>query len=172
MTLESIPGFILAGMTATVNVLRSGELARLAGVSPDTIRYYERIGILPQSPRTASGYRVYPRDAADRVLLVRRALQLGFTLTELADILRVRDRGGVPCHRVLNLTEAKLRSLEQQIQELRRTQRHMRQLVRQWRLQLSHTPPGAKAMLLHSLGDQSMPHSKPGMRNFKRRSRP
>jgi len=84
----------------------------------------------------------------------------------------VRDGGGTPCHRVLSLTEAKLRSLEHQIQELRRTQRYMRQLVRQWRLQLSHTPPGTKAMLLHSLADKPMPHPKSGSDNFKRRQRP
>jgi DNA-binding transcriptional MerR regulator len=156
-------------MSAIDKALRSGELARLAGVSPDTIRHYERIGILPESPRTASGYRMYPLDTADRVKLVRRALQIGFTLTELAEILRARDRGGAPCHRVLNLTEEKLRSIEQQIQELRRTQRYMRQLVRQWRLQLMHTPPGKKALLLHSLADKPMPHAKPGVRNFKRR---
>ena len=141
-------------------------------MSPDTVRYYERIGILPQSPRTASGYRMYSRDAVKRVLLVRRALQLGFNLKELADILRVRDRGGAPCHRVLRLTEAKLRSLDHQIQELRRTQRYMRQLVRQWRLQLSHTPAGTKAMLLYSLADKPIPHPKSGSNNFKRRPRP
>lgn len=172
LTLEPIPGSILTGMSATPHALRSGQLASLAGVSPDTVRYYERIGVLPQSPRTASGYRMYPRDAVNRVLLVRRALQLGFTLKELTGILRVRDGGGAPCHRVLSLTEAKLRSLEHQIQELRRTQRYMRQLVRQWRLQLSHTPPGTKAMLLHSLADKPMPHPKSGSDNFKRRQRP
>jgi DNA-binding transcriptional MerR regulator len=115
---------------------------------------------------------MYPREAVNRVLLVRRALQLGFNLKELADILRVRDRGGVPCHRVLSLTEAKLRSLVRQIQELRRTQRYMRQLVRQWRLKLSRTPPGTKAMLLHSLAGKPIPHPESGSNNFKRRQRP
>jgi DNA-binding transcriptional MerR regulator len=159
-------------MSATPSSLRSGQLASLAGVSPDTVRYYERIGILPQSARTVSGYRMYPREAVNRVLLVRRALQLGFNLKELADILRVRDRGGVPCHRVLSLTEAKLRSLVRQIQELRRTQRYMRQLVRQWRLKLSRTPPGTKAMLLHALADEPIPRAKSESNNFKRRQRP
>jgi DNA-binding transcriptional MerR regulator len=159
-------------MSATDKALRSGELARLAGVSPDTIRHYERIGILAESPRTASGYRMYGRDAVDRVRVARRALQIGFTLTELAEILRTRDRGGAPCHRVLNLAEEKLRSLELQIQELRRTQRYMRQLVRQWRLQLRHTPTGKKALLLHSLADQRLPLARPGARNLKRRIHP
>jgi DNA-binding transcriptional MerR regulator len=155
-------------MRPTGTSFRSGELARLTGVSSDTIRHYERMGILPKSPRTASGYRVYGRDAADRVRLVQRALRLGFTLAELSEILQVRDRGGVPCHRVLNMTEEKLRSLEQQIQELRRTQRYMRQLVRQWRVKLAHTTPGSKAMLLHSLPDKPALRAKP-VENFRRR---
>jgi DNA-binding transcriptional MerR regulator len=171
LTLESVPGFILKSMSTTRTSFRSGEIARLTGVSADTIRHYERIGILPESARTASGYRMYAPGVIDRVQLVRRALQLGFTLTELAEILRVRDRGGVPCHRVLSLTEEKLRSLEQQIQELCRTQRYMCQLVRQWRRQLAHTPPGSKAMLLHSLADKPLPR-KSGINHLGRRKRP
>jgi DNA-binding transcriptional MerR regulator len=157
-------------MVANDKSLRSGELARLTGLSPDTIRYYERKGILPESPRTASGYRIYGRDAIDRVRLVQRALQLGFTLAELSEILQMHDGGGVPCHRVLNMTEEKICSLEQQIEELRRTQRYMRQLVRQWRVKLAHTTPGSKAMLLHSLADKPASRAK-SVDNFKRRKR-
>jgi MerR family copper efflux transcriptional regulator len=157
-------------MSAPGTSLRSGELARLSGVSADTIRHYERMGILPESPRTASGYRMYGRDAVDRVRLAQRALQLGFTLAELSEILQVRDSGGAPCHRVLSMTEEKLGSLELQIQELRRTQRYMRQLVRQWRVKLAHTNPGSKAMLLHSLADKATLRAKPA-NNLKRRTK-
>jgi MerR family mercuric resistance operon transcriptional regulator len=101
---------------------------------------------------------------------VQRALQLGFTLSELSEILQVRDSGGVPCHRVLNMTEEKLRALERQIQELRRTQGYMRQLVRQWRVKLAHTTPGSKALLLHSLADNSVPRAK-SVDNFRRRKK-
>jgi len=156
-------------MTGTGKALRSGELARLTGVSADTIRHYEKIGILAAPPRTASGYRIFGRDTVDRVLVVRRALQLGFTLAELSEILRTRDSGGVPCHRVLNLTEEKLRSLEQQIQELQRTQSYMRKLVRDWRNKLKRGAPGSKAMLLQSLTGKPKIAS---TNNFKRRSRP
>lgn len=146
--------------------LYSGELARLAEVSPDTIRHYERIGILPRSARTASGYRKYSLDALQRVQFVRRAMQLGFTLTELSEVLRVRDSGGAPCHRVLQLTEEKLRSLERQIQELRRTQHYMRQLVRQWRRKLKRTHSGKKALLLQSLADKPLVRDSPSSRNL------
>lgn len=158
MTLEPIPGFILN--VVGTNFLRSGELARVTGVSADTLRHYERLGILPTSQRTNGGYRIFPASAVERVQLARRALQLGFSLKELSEILRSRDSGGVPCYRVLNLTEEKLGLLEQRIQELQQTQDYMRKLVRDWRKKLKHTPPGYEAMLLHSLVDQ--PQTKSG----------
>jgi DNA-binding transcriptional MerR regulator len=149
--------------------LRSGELARLTGVSADTLRHYERLGILSMSQRTSGGYRIFPLAAIERVQLAQRGLQLGFSLTELSEILRTRDSGGVPCHRVLHLTEEKLRMLGKQIEELRQTQAYMRHLVRDWRKKLNHTAPGNKAMLLHSLVDK--PKNKSGTNNLKRRSR-
>jgi hypothetical protein len=83
--------------------------------------------------------------------------------------LRSRDSGGVPCHRVLNLIEEKLRLLGQRIQELQQTQEYMRKLVRDWRKKLKHTPPGFKAMLLHSLVER--PKTKSGQNNLQRRLR-
>ena len=70
--------------------LRAGELARASGVSTDTLRHYERKGVLPAPRRSPNGYREYPAEALARVLLVRRALAVGFTLDELAQILRAR----------------------------------------------------------------------------------
>jgi DNA-binding transcriptional MerR regulator len=107
--------------------------------------------------------------AVERVELAQRALQLGFSLNELSEILRHRDSGVVPCHRVLELTEAKLRFLGVRIQELRQTQEYMRGLVREWRKKLKQAPPGSKAMLLHSLADK--PNTKSGQDNLKRRLR-
>ena len=153
----------------SANSLRSGELARLTGVSADTLRHYERLGILPTSQRTDGGYRMFPASAVERVQLVQRALRLGFSLNELSEILRSRDRGGVPCHRVLNLTEEKLHLVGQRIQELQRTQDYMRMLVRDWRKKLKHTLPGRNAMLLHSLVDK--PKTKSRENNLKRRLR-
>ena len=148
------------------NHMRSGELARLTGVSPDTLRYYEKLGILPPSRRTNGGYRMFPPSSVERVRLAQRALQLGFSLSELSEILRSCDNGGVPCHRVLNLAEEKLRSISQQIGKLRQTQAYMRKLLREWRRKLKNTPPGSRALLLHSLMDR--PRTKNN--NLKRRS--
>src|SRR5947207_734408 len=80
--------------------LRSGELATACGVSPDTLRHYERIGVLPRPERGENNYRIYSASSIHRVLLIRRALAMGFTLGELATILAERDRGGTPCRKV------------------------------------------------------------------------
>jgi len=170
LTLESVPRCILASMSQRVKTLRVGELAIASGVSSDTLRHYERLGILPTAPRTASGYRVFAPDAVDRVSLVQRALQLGFTLSELAEILQAHDTGEAPCHRVLDMMEEKLRTLEQRIQELRRTERYMRELVQDWKPRLTNTPLGKKAHLLRTLQDKPNLLARP-FENLNRRKR-
>lgn len=84
----------MATGSAIKEFLRAGQLARRAGVSTDTLRHYERKGVLPIPRRTAKGYRQYPHQALERVRLIQRALAIGFTLDELAGILKVRDREG------------------------------------------------------------------------------
>jgi DNA-binding transcriptional MerR regulator len=93
LTLEPVRGFMIL---VWVRRLRSGELARLTGVSADTLRHYERMGILPASQRTNDGYRTFPSSAAERVQLAQRALQLGFSLKELSEIFRIHDNGVSP----------------------------------------------------------------------------
>src|SRR4029450_5163345 len=75
------------------------ELARLTSVSTDTLRHYEKRGLLTRAPRTRSGYRRYSADAAARVLLIQRALVVGFSLDELATVLAERGTGGGPGRR-------------------------------------------------------------------------
>lgn len=129
----------------------SGELARLAGVSADTLRHYERVGVLPRPPRTAAGYRRYPASAVDRVRLIRRALAIGFSLDELRRILQSRDRGGTPCQGVRALAASKLSQLEQRIAELEGLRDQLRSLLIDWDGRLARTPNGEPARLLESL---------------------
>lgn len=133
--------------------MRSGELARICGVSTDTLRHYERMGILARPPRTRAGYRRYPPDAVARVQLVRRALGVGLTLDELARILRVRDRGGAPCRQVRALAESKLREIEGQIADLSRLREHLRALLADWDQRLAGVPDGVRAGLLEALSE-------------------
>lgn len=132
-------------------MLRSGELARLAGVSTDLLRHYERIRIVQPPQRAANGYRQYPAGTLSRVRTVRRALSMGFSLSELARIFAVRDRGGAPCRSVRALAEEKLRQTEQTLVELKALRRQLRELLPDWDSRLAKTPVGRRAELLDSL---------------------
>lgn len=130
--------------------LHSAELARLAGVSTDTLRYYERLRLLPAAPRSASGYRQFPRQALARVRLIRGALAIGFSVRELAGIFAERDGGGTPCHRVRALAAEKLASVEDAIRDLQSWRRELRTTLAAWDRQLQKTPRGQRAGLLES----------------------
>ena len=133
--------------------LYSGDLAKMAAVSPDTIRHYERIGVLPRASRTRSGYRVYSASALERVLVVRRALRIGFTLAELAEVLKARDAGGAPCGRVYQLAQKKLRDIEADIEALRDMRRYMKKVLADWEQRIQSAGSGEKSHLLYSLTD-------------------
>ena len=139
--------------------LRSGELAELACVSTDTLRHYERKGVLRAPERLQNNYRSYPREALDRVLLVRRALAVGFTLDELSSILKARDKGVAPCRQVHALAAEKLAEVEERIKELRRLRDDLRLTLKEWDARLSKTGHGERAGLLESLaaGDVAQP---------------
>jgi DNA-binding transcriptional MerR regulator len=126
-------------------------LAKLTGVSTDTLRHYERLGVLARPKRTDAGYRLYPADAVKRVQLVRRALSVGFTLAELARILKVRDSGGVPCQHVRALAAAKLSQIERQQEELALMRQQLQELLAVWDDRLRTTPAGERAGLLEML---------------------
>jgi DNA-binding transcriptional MerR regulator len=131
--------------------LRSGELAKLADVSSDTLRHYERRGLLARPRRSRNGYREYPATALDRVRLIRRALGVGFTLEELSGILAVRDRGGAPCHQVRALAGTKLTEVETQLRELAGLRGELRKLLKSWDALLENKPPSERAGLLETL---------------------
>ena len=131
--------------------MRSGELARQTGVSTDTLRHYERMGVLPAPRRAANQYREYPPQALDRVKLIRRALAMGFSLTELARILKERDRGGAPCRQVRALATVKLAQLDRRIAEAQQLRGQLKATLRAWDRRLAVTPHGHPARLLDTL---------------------
>src|SRR5215471_6263204 len=130
--------------------LRPGELARLAGVSVDTLRHYERKGLL--SPRRAANrYREYPVEAVDRVRLVRRALSIGFGLDDLARILKERDNGGAPCRHVRQLAQSKLAEIERLIEELGVVRDDLRRALEDWDIRLGRAEANQPVRLLEAL---------------------
>ena len=130
--------------------LRPIEVARQAGVSTDTLRHYERKGLLAPR-RSSNGYREYPAETIERVRLIRHALAMGFTLDELVRILTVRDRGGVPCHQVRELAATKLDAIEAQMREMAALRDELRKLLETWDERLA-TSEGEQARLLEPWG--------------------
>lgn len=129
----------------------SGRLARICGVSPDTIRHYERLGLLPATVRGANGYRRFAPECVDRVRLIRRAVAIGFSLAEIADILRERDRGGAPCRRVRVMAQEKIGVLDRRIAEMQAVRNELASIVEQWDVRLAATRDGEAALLLQSI---------------------
>jgi DNA-binding transcriptional MerR regulator len=132
-------------------LLRIGEIAHQAGVSPATVRLYERKGLLPAAVRSSSGYRGFPADTIARMKLIQCALAVGFTINELARILRRRDSGGAPCRNVQLLAREKLAELTRRRKELDRLCRLLKTTLRRWEAVLTKTPRGKRAGLLDSL---------------------
>ncbi len=97
-----------------------GKLARDIGIGAGTLRYYERLGLLAPSERTASGYRKYGEAAARRLRFIRRAQALGFTLEEVAELLKLSDNPRASARQVKKATQAKIADIEQRIDALAR----------------------------------------------------
>ena len=106
-----------------------GQLARQAGVPIDTIRYYERQGLLPQAARGANGYRQYGPDDTRRLRFVRRAKELGFTLEEIGGLLALSDARGADMAQVRLAAQEKVKLLQQRIDELTRVRDALGSLV-------------------------------------------
>lgn len=100
--------------------LTVSQLARRVGVSADTIRYYQRIGLLADAERTPAGYRVFGQDAVERVAFVKRAQAFGLQLEEIRQVLDVRERGLCPCGHARRLLAAKLTAIDEQMTALAR----------------------------------------------------
>ena len=129
-----------------------GEAARRCGVSPDTLRHYEKRGLIAPPSRTEAGYRQYTAETIARVLQIRRALALGFGLRELADIFSIRRRGGAPCRKALGILEQRLVDVEARLAELAALRKLMKTTVSDWRQRVDAASPSTPVMLLETLG--------------------
>jgi len=96
-----------------------GELAARSGITPDALRYYERLGLLQAPQRTRGGFRVYPAETLDRLRFIKQAQTVGMTLHEIGELVGYQDQGGLKrCRRVRDLLRAKLVNLQAKLTEL------------------------------------------------------
>lgn len=97
-----------------------GTLSKATGCKVETIRYYERVGVLPSPPRTEGGHRAYSEDHLKRLNFVRRSRELGFSLDKVRQMLRLVDGGNVTCEQVRELTLKHLQDVQEKITDLKR----------------------------------------------------
>src|SRR5712691_12056154 len=96
-----------------------GELAARSGITPDALRYYERLGLLQAPQRTRGGFRVYPAATLDRLRFIKQAQTVGLTLHEIGELVGYKDQGGLKrCRHVRDLLHAKLGELQAKLTEL------------------------------------------------------
>ena len=129
--------------------MRIGELARSAGVNVQTVRYYERRGLLPEPRRRESGYREYTRDDLDRLRFIRRGQELGFTLSEIAELLERRTDPDTTADEVKARAEAKIADIDARIADLQRIRHALEHLAGQCR---GGTGPTGDCPLLEAMG--------------------
>ncbi len=132
--------------------LTIGKLASLASVTPDTLRYYERLGLWPAPPRTNGGYRLYDPSLVERVGFIRKAQALGLSLDEVREILRVADKGTPPCEHVRATLGQRLHDVDARIAELQTLRRTLaRALAR------SRSLPLARSCVCQIIESQGLP---------------
>jgi MerR family transcriptional regulator, copper efflux regulator len=112
-----------------MTTLTIGQLARAAGVGVQTVRYYERRGLIPEPPRSASGYRKYPSSDVARLGFIRRAQGLGFTLREIEELLSLRSAPGTSPAEVRERVQVKIVDVEARMAELERIRDALTQMA-------------------------------------------
>jgi Cu(I)-responsive transcriptional regulator len=105
-----------------------GELARATGVKVVTIRYYEQVGLMPATPRTEGNYREYKNEHLGRLQFLRRLRELGFTLDEVRDLLRLSSEKSQPCDDVDRITNEHLATVEKKLRDLKKLATELRAL--------------------------------------------
>ena len=133
-----------------MHMLSIGQVARRAGVGVETVRFYEREGLVEEPPRRASGYRQYSEEVVTRLRFIKRAQQLGFSLKEISELLLLRVDGQTSCEEVKGRTEAKIAEVERNMVELQR----MRQALLQVQSLCTGQGPTGRCPMLDALNQQ------------------
>ena len=116
-------------MTNETKSLSRGLLSKKTGVNSETIRYYEKIRLMPEPLRSASGYRIYDDSHLKRLSFIKRCRELGFTLKEIAALLKLVDGGNYTCAEIRDQTITHLQDVEDKIEDLRKMQLTLKSMV-------------------------------------------
>lgn len=116
-------------MTNDANSISRGVLSKKTGVNGETIRYYEKIKLIPEPARSSSGYRIYSNSHLKRLMFIKRCRELGFTLKEIAALLKLVDGDNYTCGEIRDHTLKHLKDVDEKIRDLRKMQRTLRGMV-------------------------------------------
>lgn len=119
------------GVHAPARSLQRAEIARRTGCNLETVRYYEKVGLLPEPPRTQSGHRAYGAEHERRLRFILRSRALGFSLEEIRALLQLVDERNAPCGQVREVAAAHLRDVQEKIADLKRMERVLKGVVAQ-----------------------------------------
>ena len=109
--------------------LTVSKLAEQAGTSADTVRYYERIGLLPETERSPSGYRLYGEEAVERLRFIKQAQRFGLRLEAIGELLEVRRRGFCPCGHTRRMLEERVAELDEEMSSLARLRADIAEMI-------------------------------------------
>jgi MerR family mercuric resistance operon transcriptional regulator len=112
-----------------MNTITIGKVAKQAGIGIETIRFYERTGLLEEPPRNDSGYRQYPPEAVVKLRFIKKAKQLGFSLQEIGELFALRQQQDATCGDVRGQAEEKIRNIEEKIRDLSRMKEALAELA-------------------------------------------
>lgn len=134
-------------------MLKIGELSKLANVSPDTLRFYEKHGLITPSTRSESGYRLYSHDAVQRIGFILSAKEVGFTLNEIHELLALEvTKDEASCHDVKQFVDEKIKTVNQRIREMQKIKQSLKTLSDAC---CGGDEPATHCTILEALGDHS-----------------
>jgi DNA-binding transcriptional MerR regulator len=122
----------VADLTQNRHMLKIGEVSRQTGIGIETLRFYEKSGLLEKPARTHSGYRMYSSDVLDRLAFIKRAQVLGFSLDEIKKVIVDARKGHAPCDEVREIVRKRLEELDQRTREMARYRKELSETLYEW----------------------------------------
>ena len=129
----------VGSQTQKRHLLKIGEVSRQTGIGIETLRFYEKSGLLDKPSRTYSGYRMYSSDVLDRLSFIKRAQVLGFTLDEIRKLIDDARRGHSPCDEVREIVRKRLEELDRRMQEMALYRKELAETLEEWD-RVGHAP--------------------------------
>lgn len=124
------------------------EVAHRLGINPQTLYFYERIGLIPSLQRTKAGYRLFSEEDIERIAFITRAKSLGLTLEEIKEILTLKDGNSLTCQAVYHRLDQKVKTIQEQIQQLQILEKDLLILREKCKVNLENSAPKGQCIIL------------------------